>query len=212
MLAVAGGKGGCGKTTTALGVATAVAAEPDRRPVIVADSDRDMPDLHTLAGTDRTPTLADAAGAASSTASVASPAPALDTRGVRVVPAPEGIAGPSTVRSLSAVADPVDLVDCPAGAGPDAAAPLRVADAVLLVSRATRESLRDAIKTAAMARELDCEPVGAVLTRTDDVPCGVRDGLGVEEVRAVPEASGPPLSDAAVRDAYRDVATAVAES
>jgi septum site-determining protein MinD len=51
MLVIAGGKGGCGKTTTALGLA-AVLAERGA-PAVVADADRDMPDLHALAGVRR---------------------------------------------------------------------------------------------------------------------------------------------------------------
>ncbi len=205
MLAVAGGKGGCGKTTTALGVARA-AASPARseRPVVVADADRDMPDLHSLAGVARTPTLADAARRGASARAVAAPVDRLDATGVRALPAPQGVAGATTARSLSAVAGSVDVVDCPAGAGPDAAAPLRVADAVLLVARATRESLADALKTAAMARALDCDPVAAVLTRTRTVPDGVASALGVDHAVAVPEADRQdrPLNDRSVREAY----------
>ncbi|RDZ49114.1 CDP-4-dehydro-6-deoxy-D-gulose 4-reductase, partial [Haloferax sp. Atlit-10N] len=44
MLAIAGGKGGCGKTTIALGVGQALGTPT--RPALVVDTDRDMPNLH----------------------------------------------------------------------------------------------------------------------------------------------------------------------
>src|SRR6056297_3035727 len=50
MLAIAGGKGGSGKTTTALGLA-AILQDRGREPLIV-DCDCDMPDLHHQAGID----------------------------------------------------------------------------------------------------------------------------------------------------------------
>src|SRR6056297_615748 len=56
MLAIAGGKGGCGKTTTAVGLARAFAslgADP-----LVVDADLDMPDLHHRTGVDREPGIA----------------------------------------------------------------------------------------------------------------------------------------------------------
>jgi septum site-determining protein MinD len=213
MLVIAGGKGGCGKTTTALGLA-AVLAERGA-PAVVADADRDMPDLHALAGVDREPTLADAAerGSADQAGAAARPGPAdppgaaaaHPTDDVRVLPAPKGLATDAAA-ALSATAPVVDVVDCPAGAGPDAAGPLRVADRALLVARPTRESVGDALKTAAMARELDCRPVGAVLTGTDSVPERLAERLGVPGAWPVPEGGERPLSDAAVRAAYRRVA------
>jgi len=205
MLAVAGGKGGCGKTTTALGVAAALAAVGERseRSVLVADADRDMPDLHTLAGVDRTPTLEDAVNA-DAPGAVARSTEDVHAPGVRILPAPTGITGDVTV-ALSTLSDDVAVVDCPAGAGPDAVAPLRIAGRVLLVAQATGESLRDAVKTATMARELDCRPVGLVLTRTDRVPDAVRAALDVPDAWTVPPASGAPLDDDAVRTAYRQV-------
>ncbi|POG57234.1 nucleotide-binding protein, partial [Haloferax marisrubri] len=48
MLAIAGGKGGSGKTTTTLGLASALDG-----PVLAVDADRDMPNLHAMAGVER---------------------------------------------------------------------------------------------------------------------------------------------------------------
>jgi septum site-determining protein MinD len=97
------------------------------------------------------------------------------------------------------------LVDCPAGAGPDATVPLRVADRVLLVSSACVAGLRDAAKTAAMARAVGTPVVGGVVTRARLVPPGVDDLLGCPVVTAVPDAP-EPLSDPDVRRAYRRLA------
>ncbi|MFW5937921.1 MAG: P-loop NTPase, partial [Halanaeroarchaeum sp.] len=50
MLAIAGGKGGVGKTTTALGVGVALATR--RRDPVVVDADADLPNLHLVADVD----------------------------------------------------------------------------------------------------------------------------------------------------------------
>jgi len=63
MLAIAGGKGGSGKTTTALGLGRAL-ADSDFDPVVV-DADVDMPDVHVLTGVDPVPNTDDVAAGAS---------------------------------------------------------------------------------------------------------------------------------------------------
>nr|WP_240334601.1 P-loop NTPase [Halorussus sp. MSC15.2] len=132
MLAVAGGKGGAGKTTTTLGLAAALVRQ--RRSVLAADADREMPDLHAMAGVARDPGL-DVVAAGWPPRMVAGiadePVP-----GVGVIPAETG--PPTADRTPSPTGTPLArlrgcadaaLFDCPAGAGPDAVAPLRTADA-----------------------------------------------------------------------------------
>lgn len=188
MLAIAGGKGGCGKTTTALGLARAL-ARLGERPLVV-DADLDMPDLHHRAGVDRAPGLARAADSRRP-AGVAQRARRF--AGVDVLPA--GDADAATAASvfdrLGNTERPV-LLDCPAGAGPDAVGPLRVADRSVVVSTPEERSLRDAAKTAAMARQLDAAPALIVLVRSDGrVDPGAL--FDCERVAHIPELPEPPL-------------------
>jgi septum site-determining protein MinD len=277
MLAIAGGKGGSGKTTTTLGLARAIDG-----PTLAVDADCDLPNLHALAGVPR--------AAAPSGRGHADPASTDDTR---IVPAPgdvpdgiggrlrrlrereagassvavgddavdgrgrDGVSSDCEVRSHSVVSErdggsggvaserdsrgsgftsehdgrnrsgfdarsadeddaPVTiLVDCPAGAGPDATVPLRVADGVLVVATPCVAALRDAAKTAAMARAVGTPVVGGVLTRARLAPPGVEDLLGCRILGAVPPAAhstaADPLRDPAVRRAYDELAESLSE-
>jgi septum site-determining protein MinD len=193
MLAVAGGKGGCGKTTTALALGAAFADE-----TVVVDVDRDMPNLHAMAGVTREPTAADGV------------TPQRVDAGVSVLPAPSPSTGDAAVTTtLSRVEQGTDarvVVDCPGGAGPDAAAPLSAASEAVLVSTACAPSLRDAAKTAAMARALGCRVRGVVLARTSVAPDGVESLLDCPVLGVVPNVADPVLSDERARRAYGDVA------
>jgi len=204
MLAIAGGKGGVGKTTTALGLSAALDTS-----VVAADADPDMPNLHALAGVDRDPTLTDLDGDEVEAVVQSHP----DEPGVGVLPAPHIGDADSVDRSLTRLAASGRrvVVDCPAGAGPDAAAPLRTADATLLVSTLCAPALRDAAKTAAMARTLDAPPCGVVLTGTRSAPAPVADLLGCPVVASIPPADAPILADDGVRAAYRRLADDLGE-
>jgi septum site-determining protein MinD len=133
--------------------------------------------------------------------------------GLSVLPAPPPTTRDADVPTLlTRVANATDgrvVVDCPGGAGPDAAAPLSAATAVVLVSTACAPALRDAAKTAAMARALGCRVHGVVLTRTTTVPHGVDALFDCPVLGAVPDVSAPVLDDDRVRDAYASVVAAM---
>lgn len=161
MLAIAGGKGGCGKTTTALGIARVLA---ERESVTVVDADVDMPDLHVETTTPAEPgvdALADGEPIS------ACRHRAVGEPGISVVPAgSERSATERALERLSRTSDRI-VVDTPAGASVDVTRPIRRADRVVLVSTPTRESLVDTAKTAAIARSIGTPIGGVVLNRSD---------------------------------------------
>lgn len=215
MLAIAGGKGGTGKTTTALALARELAATDGRavgledgapaaeREVLVVDADVDMPDLHAMAGVSREPTvLADDPGR-----------PAPDLPGVRVAPAPPPTAAATFERRLRSLDDDAAatgrvLVDTPCGAGPDAALALDAADGVVLVTRPTPTAVRDTAKTAAMARALDTA-VRAVAVVGPPPERSLADVFDVDAVHELPVVDGDPLTDRRYAAATRTLATAI---
>lgn len=209
MLAIAGGKGGCGKTTTTLGLGAALARDGERP--LVVDADCDMPNLHTMAETDRYPGLdavadGDPMAVATHRSSVAP--------GVDVLPAGSA-SGPIDAVALRRLARDrrTVLLDCPAGASEAAAAPLRRADAALVVTTADRASCADAAKTARMAAALDARVLGSVVTRAPSespLPTGTETASTLEPVlAAVPPIDGRVLGSGVGRTSYDRLATAL---
>ncbi|ACV48412.1 MULTISPECIES: MinD/ParA family ATP-binding protein [Halomicrobium] len=205
MLAIAGGKGGSGKTTTTACLARGLAGEGP--PPIAVDGDCDMPDLHLVAGTCPRPGIGAYEDGASLDEVTHS---AVELPGVEVLPAGRGGVGAleATLEQLAATPRPV-VVDTPAGASPVVATALRAADAVVVVSTATPESLEDAAKTAAMARTLGTRVLGAVVTRSagqiEPEPL-----LGCQTLAHVPDVTAP-LTDGTVAARYDRVVDEVVE-
>ncbi|WP_232685743.1 MinD/ParA family ATP-binding protein [Halobacterium zhouii] len=222
MLAVAGGKGGCGKTTTALGLARAF-AQRRRRPLVV-DCDLDAPNLHLRADVPRDPGLdvlqtpespsethqkSLVSEGADAPANVAHPSAVLP--GVDVLPV-----GSATGDDLTRALDALDmlpddrpvLLDCPAGASEAATRPLRAADGAVVVATDGREEIEDAVKTAAMARAVGTPVLAVVVSRVHRPPGGLTEALGAPHVTPVPPAD-TPLSDERTASAYAAVADAV---
>lgn len=210
VLAIIGGKGGVGTTTVGLGVADALAREGavpgDAGGPVVLDADRTMPDVGRRAGCEGGGVAGYAHGAPLE--AVARRPPRLED-GVRVLPAAPGLDGPAVrraLRRLGCTGRPA-LVDCPSGVGPDAAAPLRAADASLLVTRATEPALHGAATAAAMARAIGAPPVGAVVVATEGPPPLDR-LLGCQVLAGVPEVDRP-LGRTVARRAYRRISSRI---
>ena len=202
MLAIAGGKGGCGKTTTAVGIARALARR-ERSPLVVG-ADPDVPDLRRLVGAPPEPST-DALPDRTLDRVVHRPA---DLPGVAAVPAGTRDRSAAALARVREWPGPV-LVDCPPGCDGHAAAPLRACDRALVVTTDRPQSREDARKTARLVRRLGARPSGTAVRLTEGGPAGA-DSRGVVPpvVTRIPEASSP-LADPRTRSAYAGLARAL---
>lgn len=197
MIAIAGGKGGCGKTTTALGVATALAGrgyEP-----LVVDGDCDMPDVHHRAGLDRAGGI-DALAEGESLACAVEETAAVP--GVRLLTGGRRDALDTALRRVRAWDGPV-LVDCAAGTSEASLRPLRRADRALVVSTTQPQCLEDTAVTRDVVRRLPTALVGVVVRLTPQA----RDGTVPENwsVCARLPAVDTPLDNPQVTREYHAV-------
>jgi septum site-determining protein MinD len=173
VLAVAGGKGGSGKTTTALSLASA----------LVVDCDLDAPNLHLRAGVPRDPGV-DAANP------IATAHESTTVPGVDVLPVGDADGDDLATTLDTLLESRLTILDCLAGASEAAVRPLRVADSCVVVATDSREGIEDAVKTVAMARA-DGTPVRAIgVTRAVAVPTGLADATAADNV-PIPDATAP---------------------
>ncbi len=199
VFAVASGKGGVGKTTTAVNLAAAM-AEADRS-VVLVDYDLGMANVGAV--------LDIGPGEATLHDVLAGEADALDA----VVEAPGefdvmvggtniedfGRADPSGLREVAEDLREeydVTIVDTGGGLSHDTTVPLGLADDVLLVSTPQGAALENTAKTLALAERVGGDVTGLVLTRV---------GGGDADVEAAVEAVDAPLlgtipEDSAVAD------------
>lgn len=178
MLAITGGKGGCGKTTTALGLAGALARR-GYSPLVV-DGDCDMPDVHhrvnvvrnSLHHRDRTherqrlrtggiDELARGARLHSVTVD------ATGMPGVSVVTGGRRESLGTALRRVGRWDGPV-LVDCGAGTHEDSVRPLRYAESALVVSTDQPQCVEDSERTRSIVRQFSTALVGVVIRKTTE--------------------------------------------
>jgi len=200
--AFAGGKGGVGKTITALNVG--VELSRNGYDVIVVDADIEMTDLGRLVTVDTTPGIHEVlAGDAAPMAAVVD-----GPEDVRILGGEADLDAlqradpaklPQVFDRLSRFAEFV-LVDTSAGLSHDVLVALGAADGVLLLTTPKGMSLNDAARTAALVGRVDGTLLGTVVTRArgDTDPGEIAAATGTAVVSAV--ADDPTMTERAVVD------------
>jgi septum site-determining protein MinD len=164
---VAGGKGGVGKTTTAINIAAVLEAEG--HDTVVIDADLGMANLGEMLGVEPDVSIHEIlAGDATVSEGLTSAAGGMTA-----------IAGEQTLEAF-AEADPaklrkviktlrntydVVLVDTGAGLSHETTVPLGLADGVLLVTTPDDVAVSDTVKTADLAARVDGNVIGVLVTR-----------------------------------------------
>lgn len=159
IVAVAGGKGGVGKSTIAWNLASELEA-------VVVDADLATADLPPGTGPDLHDVLAGRV----------EPADAVETVGtVTILPCGRTLSGAraSRLEALPSVLERVErsrdrvVVDCPAGLARDVGIGLRSADLAVLVTTPTRAAMVDAFRTADLAAALETPIASLVVNMAD---------------------------------------------
>jgi septum site-determining protein MinD len=215
VIAVASAKGGVGKTTTAAGLAAALATTDAR--VVAVDADLGMPNLAAAFGVDvdgdADGTASDGEGGGDGEGAPADPTSVHDVlagRGPASAAVASGAAGVDVLGGATALsayreADPAGLddaiadlaeaydyviLDTGAGLSHDTLVPLGSADEVVLVTTPERDAVGDAARTREVADRIGAAVSGVVLTRVreaDHPTDGITDRLSLPVLGTVPE-------------------------
>lgn len=162
ILAIAGGKGGVGKSTVALTLGSLLDG-------VVVDADLGMADLPTGRGPDLHDVLAGRATPMEAVCRVSDTALVPCGRTLAGARASSPDALTDTLNAINQQAGPV-VVDCPAGRAADVGLSLQAADRCLLVTTPDRLAVPDALRTRALARVLDTGIERVVLNKVGDDP------------------------------------------
>jgi len=190
-ITIAGGKGGCGKTTTVINAAYGLSELGFD--VVMVDADLAMPNLHTILGTSHTPTIHDVLSGSEPLES------AVDTGSeVAAVYGDPSLdryteADPAELRTVSKrlqTAFDVIVLDTGSGVKHETMVPCGLADDVVLVTTPKDRGVADTNRTKEMAEHVDGRIPGVVVTRADDgTGRDIAGKLDVDLLAAIPDES-----------------------
>jgi septum site-determining protein MinD len=163
---IAGGKGGVGKTTTAINVAAALEDDYD---TVVVDADLGMANLGEMLGLDYDSSLHEILAGDATVSEALSDAQG----GVTTIPGEQSLeafaeADPAKLRKVIKTlrnAYDVVLIDTGAGLSHETTVPLGLADGILLVTTPDHVAVSDTVKTAELAERVDGTVIGGLIDR-----------------------------------------------
>ena len=172
---IAGGKGGVGKTTTAINIAAAL--ETVGYNTAVVDADLGMANLGEMLGVDYEQSIHDVLAGSATVSEALTEAQG----GMTVIAGEQSLeafaeADPAKLRKvINTLRETYDvvLVDTGAGLSHETTVPLGLADGILLVTTPDDVAINDTVKTAELAARVDGEIIGTLITRVNpntDVP------------------------------------------
>lgn len=196
-IVITSGKGGVGKTTSAINLG--VALNKFGRDVIVVDANITTPNVSIHLGAPEIPVSLHHV-----LSSKAEPEEAIyeHSSGIKVVP---GSISPAHMKSvkyenfdgiikkIKRFADFV-IVDCAAGLGKEANMAIKATDEVLVITQPEIAALTDALKTIKLAEKMDKIVLGVILTRTTGKKYELKKD-NVEEMLEVPVLAVIPEDD-----------------